>query len=148
MELSEAALTTALHRAMKDRDTVRVSVLRAVIAAIKNTKVEQRTAELPPDQIVGLVRREVKQRREVEEIARTGGRSDVLHQAEAELAILESLLPAQLAPEELEAAIRGLCAGGAASIGDVMRALQERYPGRIDGKAASALARRALTGAG
>jgi hypothetical protein len=131
---------------MKARDATRVSVLRGVIAAIKNARVEHRGAAVTEDQIVALVRREVKQRHEVVELARQGGRRDVLEQTERELAILDSLLPAVLTPEELDAAVRGLYAAGATSIGEIMRGLQAGYPGRVDGKAASTVARRVLAG--
>lgn len=144
MELSEASLVSRMHEAMKARETVRVNVLRGVIAAIKNTKVEQRVKDLPSDQIAVLIRREVKKRDEVIEIARRGGRSDVADQAEGERTMLECLLPALLTPEELEVAVRRLQADGATNIGAVMRGLQAEYPGRIDGKQASTIARRVL----
>ena len=148
MELSESALTTGMQQAMKARDRVRVTVLRGIIAAIKNAKIEQRTPDLTEDQVIGLIRREVKQREEVLELARKGGRSDVQEQTEAEVVVLESLLPSLLTPEELEAAVRRLRGAGAGSIGEVMRGLQQEYPGRIDGKAASTLARQVLAEAG
>lgn len=144
MELNEAALVADMQRAMKARDARRVSVLRGLLAAIKNAKVEHRAAALRPDQIAQLVRREVKMRDEVLELARRGGRDDVVEQNEAERAILERLLPAPLTAEELEAAVRRLQAGGAASLGEIMRQLQAEYPGRFDGKQASETARRVL----
>jgi uncharacterized protein YqeY len=139
-------LASELHRAMKARDALRVSVLRGVLAAIKNTKVEQRAGDLRPEQIVQLVRRELKQRDEVIDIARRGNRADVVEQNDRERQILIQLLPAALPPEELEAAVRRLHAGGAGSVGEIMRALQAEYPGRIDGKQASETVRRVLAG--
>lgn len=148
MELNEAALVAEMQRAMKAREALRVNVLRGLLAAIKNVKVEQRVGELRSEQIAQLVRREVKMRDEVLELARRGQRSDVIEQNEAERAMLERLLPAALTPEELEAAVRRLHADGAASLGEIMRKLQTEFPGRIDGKQASEAARQVLGGGG
>jgi uncharacterized protein YqeY len=148
VELKEAALVSEMQRAMKAREVLRVNVLRGLLAAIKNVKVEQRVAELRSDQIAQIVRREVKMRDEVLEIARRGQRSDVIEQNEAERAILERLLPAALTSEELDAAVRRLHAGGAGSIGEIMKKLQTEFPGRVDGKQASEAARRVLGGGG
>lgn len=148
VDLNEGALVSEMQRAMKARDALRVNVLRGILAAIKNVKVEQRVVELRSDQIMQLVRREVKMRDEVLELARRGQRSDVVEQNEAERAILERLLPAALDTEELDAAVRRLQAGGATSLGEIMRGLQTEYPGRIDGKQASETARRILGGGG
>jgi uncharacterized protein YqeY len=148
VELKEAALVSEMQRAMKAREALRVNVLRGLLAAIKMLKVEQRVAELRSDQIAQIVRREVKMRDEVLEIARRGQRSDVIEQNEAERAILERLLPAALTAEELDAAVRRFHAGGAASIGEIMKKLQTEFPGRVDGKQASEAARRVLGGGG
>ncbi len=148
MELNEAALIAEMQRAMKAREALRVNVLRGLLAAIKNVKVEQRVGELRSEQIAQLVRREVKMRDEVLELARRGQRSDVIEQNEAERAILERMLPAMLTTEELDAAVRRLHADGAASIGEIMRRLQTEFPGRVDGKKASETARRVLGGGG
>ena len=148
MDLNEVALVAEMQGAMKARDALRVNVLRGLIAAIKNAKVEQRVGTLRAEQITQIVRREVKMRDEVIELARRGGRRDVVEQNEAERAILERLLPALLTADEIEAAVRRLRAEGAASIGEIMRKLQTEFPGRIDGKRASETARRVLGSGG
>lgn len=141
MSIKESVLQEQLHRAMKARDTTRVSVLRGVIAGIKNAKVEQRVQELPGDQIAAVVRRELKKRDEAMEFARQGRRDDVLQQNEAERAILSALLPAMLTPEETEDTIRRFRAEGASGLGEIMKRLQSEFPGRIDGKRASEIAK-------
>jgi len=148
VDLNEVALVAEMQGAMKARDALRVNVLRGLIAAIKNAKVEQRVGTLRAEQITQIVRREVKMRDEVIELARRGGRRDVVEQNEAERAILERLLPALLTADEIEAAVRRLRAEGAASIGEIMRKLQTEFPGRIDGKQASETARRVLGSGG
>jgi hypothetical protein len=145
-ELTEAALQTRLKQAMKGRDVLQTSVLRGVIAGIKNARVEQRGTELSSEQVIAVVRRELKKRDEVIEFARQGQREDVLRQNQAERAVLAALLPPTLDPSELEAAVRRYCDEGASAIGEVMRRLQGEFPGRIDGKLANAVARRILAG--
>ena len=91
---------------MKAHDAARVSLLRGIIAAIKNAKVEQRGADVPAERIAMLVRREIKKCEEVAEIARRGGRDDVVQRNESEVGLLQELLPPSLSPDELEGAIR------------------------------------------
>src|SRR5512144_2720550 len=95
---------------MRARDRRRIDVLRGLIAAIKNAKVERQVAALPEPEIVALVRKEVNKRTEIVGFAQQAGRADAVADAEAERALLEAYLPTQLGPAELEAAIRGLAA--------------------------------------
>jgi uncharacterized protein YqeY len=143
--LTEERLAQDLTAAMKARDAQRVSVLRGVVAAAKHVKVERRVPQLEEADIVQVMRRELRKRDEAEEYAVKAGRDDLVSQNRAERAILESYVPAPLGADELEQAIRGaLAAGGARQIGAVMTVLRERFPGRVDGKAASELARKIL----
>ena len=145
MPLSEQQLANDLTRAMKAREMTRVYVLRGVLTAAKNLKVEKRGAELDEGELTQLVRRELRKREEAEEFAAKAGRQDVIDQNRAERAILEAYVPALLAAEELERIVRGLVAEtGARAIGSVMGALRERYAGRFDGRQASDIARRVL----
>lgn len=143
--MTEEQIARDLTAAMKARDAQRVAVLRSVIAAAKHLKVERRVAALDEASLVQVVRRELRQREEAEEFARQAGRSDLAEQNRAEREILEAYAPAPLAAAELEQAIREALAGGVArQMGAVMAALRERYPGRLDGKSASELARKVL----
>jgi uncharacterized protein YqeY len=147
--LTEERLAQDLTAAMKARDAQRVSVLRGVVAAAKHLKVERRVPQLEESDLVQVMRRELRKREEAEEYAVKAGREDLVTQNRDERAILESYVPAPLGGEELERAIReALAAGGERQgerqIGAVMTALRQRYPGRVDGKAASELARKIL----
>jgi uncharacterized protein YqeY len=143
--LTEERLAQDLTAAMKARDAQRVSVLRGVVAAAKHVKVERRVPQLEEADLVQVMRRELRKRDEAEEFAVKAGRDDLVTQNRAERAILESYVPAPLAGDELERAIRdALACGCARQIGAVMTALRERFPGRVDGKAASELARKIL----
>lgn len=145
MSLSEQQLTTDLTAAMKARDMPRVYVLRGLLTAAKNLKVERKGAALAEADLVQLVRRELRKREEAEEFATKAGRSDVVEQNRAERAILDAYVPALLGEPELERIVRDVVAGLAApAIGPVMSALRERYAGRFDGKQASEIARRVI----
>ena len=130
---------------MKARDAPRVAVLRGVVAAAKLVKVERRAARLDEADLVQVLRKEVRKREEAEEFAVKAGRDDLVSQNRAERAILEDYVPAPLGPDEVERAIRdALAAGVPRQMGAVMAALRERFPGRVDGKVASELARKVL----
>jgi uncharacterized protein len=143
--LSEQRLTDDLTAAMKARDMARVYVLRGVVAAAKNLKVEKRAAALEEADLVQVVRREIRKREEAEEFASKAGRAELVEQNRAERALLEGYVPAPLDPATLEATIRDIVATpDARSIGAVMGALRDRFAGRFDGKQASELVRRIL----
>jgi hypothetical protein len=143
--LTEEQLAGDLTRAMKARDAVRTSVLRGVITAAKNLKVEKRGAALSEVELVQIVRKEIRKREEAEEFAAKAAREDVVGQNRAEREILEAYAPAPLAAAELEQAIREIVAQpDARNLGAIMQALKTRYAGRYDGKQASDLSRRIL----
>jgi uncharacterized protein YqeY len=143
--LTEERLADDLTRAMKAREMPRVYVLRGLITAAKNLKVERRGAVLAEADLVQLVRREIRKREEAEEFAVKAGRSELVEQNRAERALLEAYVPALLAPAELEEAIRTIAARPEArSLGAIMGALRERFAGRFDGRQASEIARRVL----
>jgi uncharacterized protein YqeY len=143
--ISEELLAEDLTRAMKAREMPRVYVLRGVLTAVKNLKVEKRGAPLGETDLVQIVRREIRKREEAEEFAAKAGRGELVEQNRSERAMLEAYVPAQLAPADLERAIREIAARpDARSIGAVMAALRERFAGRFDGRQASDIARRVL----
>lgn len=145
MSLSEEALSAELTRAMKAREMERVYVLRGVLTAVKNTKVEKRIQVLPEPDLVQMVRREIRQREEAESFAVQGGRTEAVEKNRRERALLESLVPAQLDAAALEAAIRAIVARpDAGSLGAVMSVLKAELAGRYDGRQASEIARRVL----
>ena len=138
--LDEARLQRDLQDAMRARDRPRIDVLRGLIAAIKNAKVERQVAELPEAEIVALVRKEMNKRTEIIGYATQAGRADTVAQSEADKALLETYLPQQLDAAALEAVVRGLAAElGTTQIGPLMAELRKRHAGQFDGKQASEL---------
>ena len=130
-------LETDLKQAIRARDNVRRSVIRLVMAAIKNAEIARRAA-LDDADILGVIAKEVKQRHESIEAFRQGNRHDLVAQEEAELAILKEYLPQQLTREEIIAEARQVIAEvGAQGPGDkgkVMPKLIAQLKGRADGR--------------
>lgn len=140
---SEEGLQEELKGAMRARDMPRVYVLRGLLTAIKNLKVEKQVGLLPEPEIVGLVRKELGKRVEAIGYAEKAGRSETVAQNEVEKAILEAYLPAQLDAAALEAVIRSLAAElGTTQIGPLMAELRSRHAGQYDGKLASEIIKR------
>lgn len=136
----EARLQRDLQDAMRARDRLRIDVLRGVITAVKNTKVDKQVPELPEAEIVAVLRKELNKRAEIADFARKAGRDETVAQAEAERAILDAYLPAQMDAAALEAAIRAIAGDlGGVQIGPVMAELRKRHAGQFDGKLASEL---------
>jgi uncharacterized protein len=133
--------------AMRSGDALRRDVLRMVQNAIYNTE-KAKKVTLSEDEILGIVVREEKTRRESVEAYRQGGREDLAAKEEAEIAILADYLPQALTDDELRALVEeAVAATGATSardMGKVMGWLSPRIRGRADGKVASGLVAQAL----
>ena len=140
---SEEQLQRDLQAAMKARAAEKVLILRGLIAAIKNVKVEKQVATLPEADIATLVRKEISKRVEAADFARKAGRAELVDNNEREKAVLEAYLPQQLDAAALEGLIRQLATElGTTQIGPIMAALRDRYAGQFDGKLASELIRK------
>jgi uncharacterized protein YqeY len=130
-------LEADLRQAMKDRDNVKRSVLRLLLAAIQNAEIAKRGSLDNPD-VLGIVAREVKQRNESIEAFKQGDRQDLVAQEEAEMAVLKEYLPRQLSREEviIEArqVIEEVGAQGPRDKGKVMSRLMAQLKGKADGR--------------
>src|SRR5436309_4394397 len=94
--LTEQQLADDLTRAMKAREMSRVYVLRGLLTAAKNLKVEKRGAALAEADLAQLVRREIRKREEAEEFAAKAGRSELVAQNRSEREMLEAYVPVSL----------------------------------------------------
>jgi uncharacterized protein YqeY len=142
-------LTEDLKQAMRQGDERRKSTIRLVRAAIINAEIEQ-GEDLGEDEVLAIIAKQAKQRREsVAEFAK-GGRQDLVDQEEEELQILLSYLPAQMSRDEIEVAARQVIAEvGATSMaqmGEVMRQLMSQLKGKADGSLVNQVVREILTG--
>jgi len=130
-------LEADLWQAMKDRDNVKRSTLRLLLAAIKNAEIAKRGSLDNPD-ILGVVAKEVKQRNESIEAFKQGDRQDLVAREEAEMAILKEYLPRQLSREEViveaRQVIEEVGAQGPRDKGKVMSRIMAQLKGKADGR--------------
>ncbi|MGI8871085.1 MAG: GatB/YqeY domain-containing protein [Candidatus Limnocylindria bacterium] len=141
-------IEAAMREAMKARDERRTQTLRMAIAAAQNRRIELRR-DLTDDDVVEIVGKQVKQRRESEELFRTGARPELAEREAAEAAILGEFLPEPLAADEIERLVRAAIvdtgAVGPADLGRVMGRVAPQVRGRADGRALSELVRTLLS---
>jgi len=145
----KAEIQLAVKVAMKSGDTVTLSTLRLLLAALQNEEIRIRRA-LGADEIQKIIGTLCKQRGEAIELYRQGGREELAAKEEAELAILKKFLPQQLSDEEIKSVIQGsideVGAKGLADLGKVMKLVMPKVTGRSDGKRVSDLAKSLLGG--
>jgi uncharacterized protein YqeY len=144
-------LRADLTTAMKQRDEVRTRTLRMVLTSVSNEEVAGRAArELSDDEVLKIVAREAKRRREAAAAFTEAGRDDQAAAERAEDAVLVGYLPAQLGDDELAglvaAAIATTGAAGPGAIGQVMKAVTPQVAGRAEGSRVAAEVRRQLAG--
>lgn len=135
-----------LRAAMKARDRERTAALRMLLASVKNAAVAEGRGpqgELDDEAIVRLVQSETKRRREAAEAFREGGREESAAAEEAEAAVYEAYLPAQLSDDELAGIVDQVIADEEASsmsdMGRVMKAVMPQVAGQADGSRVSAM---------
>jgi uncharacterized protein YqeY len=130
-------LADDLKHAMRDGDKVKRSAIRLAIAAIKNTEIARQTT-LEDSDILGVIAKEIRQRKESIEAFKQGGRQELAAQEEAEMAVLEQYMPRQISREEIAAEARRVIeevgASGIRDKGKVMPQLIARLKGRADGR--------------
>jgi uncharacterized protein YqeY len=147
-------LNDSLKEAMKAKDQRRVSTLRMVLAALKDRDIAARTEEsregIPDEEVLGMLTKMVKQRRDSITAFEQGGRADLAAAEAEEIAIIEGFLPRQMDEAEVRAAaaavVQELGAAGPKDMGKVMAALKERHAGQMDFGKASGVVKGLLTG--
>ncbi|WP_022920968.1 GatB/YqeY domain-containing protein [Ornithinimicrobium pekingense] len=147
----KATLQGDLTEAMRAQDKVRAGTLRMALTAISTEEVagkEHRT--LGEDEVLRVLVKEAKKRREAAEAYTGAGRPELAAREEAELAVLEQYLPAQLDDAELDRlaheTVAELGVSGMGGMGQVMKALQPKVAGRAEGGRVAAAVRSALSG--
>ena len=142
MSLQER-LSQEIKSAMLARDADRLGALRMLKSAVGYVLIEKKAESLPDTDFIAIVQKEVKKRRDSMEQFEKGGRAELAAKEKEEITILESFLPQQLSPEELEKLVRDAIAEtGATSkkeMGPVIKAVQTKAAGRADGKTISQL---------
>jgi uncharacterized protein YqeY len=143
-------LRSDLTAAMKARDEVRTRTLRMALTAVSNAEVAGATArELSDDEVLKVLTREAKRRREAADAFATAGRTEQAAAEQAEGEVLDGYLPDQLGDDEIAAIVTAEIeqsgAAGMGAMGQVMKAVTPRVAGRADGGRVAAEVRRQLT---
>ncbi len=144
-------LQNDLTAAMRARDEVRSGTIRMVLTAIKNEEVAGKEArELSDAEVITVLSREAKKRREAAEAYEQAGAADRAANEKAEGSIIAEYLPAQLSEQEIKvliaAAIAETGASGPQQMGLVMKSIQPKIAGKADGGVVSSLVKAALSG--
>ncbi len=127
-----------MQNSLKKGDKIRLSTMRLLLSEIKNLEKEKRISDLSDDDVLSVVRREIKRRDQALEEFRKAERKDLVDKEEKERQILEEYLPAQLSQEELEAMVRRVIQETGATTsretGKVMSRMMQEVKGKADGK--------------
>jgi len=141
-----------LKDAMREKNAIKLGVLRMLKAALTNATIEKGGADskLTDAEAAQVIRKQVKQRQDSIESFEKGGRADLAAKEKEELSILQSYLPQGMTADEISTVVRETIAEVGASskaqMGAVMKALQAKVAGRADGKTLSAEVQRQLSG--
>jgi uncharacterized protein YqeY len=132
-----------MNAARKAQDKQRTLVLGTIISNLKNREIDLRRPATD-DEVVEVVRKGIKIRREAIEQYTAGGRQDLVDAEQAQVRILEEFLPPAVDPEEIRAAVREVIAGGARDVGKVMGQVLPKFKGRAEGKLINQIVREEL----
>jgi uncharacterized protein YqeY len=138
-----ARLQADLNASRKALDKPATLLLGTIIADVKNRSIELRR-DLTDDDVVEVLRRGIKRRRESIAMYVAGKRQELADKEQAEVALLEQYLPPSVDPEEIRSAVRAAVAAGAATIGAVMGKVMPQFKGRVEGGTINAIAREEL----
>ncbi len=137
------ALRAAMNAARKAQDKDRTLVLGTILANLKNREIDLRRPATD-EEVVEVLRKGIKIRREAIEQYGAGGRTDLAQAEQAQITVLEEFLPPAVDPEEIRTAVREVIAGGTKELGKVMGQIVPRYKGRADGKLINQIVREEL----
>jgi len=132
-----------LNAARRAQDKPAVLLLGSIIADVRNAEIALGRAITDAD-VVEVMRRGIKRRREAIEMYDAGARAELAQQERIEVGLLERYLPAAPADEEIREAIRQAIAGGASNVGAVMGKVMPQFKGRAEGGQINAIAREEL----
>ena len=144
-------ITNDMKQAMKARDELQLSVLRMLLAALKNKKIELKSAdELTDEQAVQVVKSEIKKRRDAITSYTAGKRDDLANKEKSELSVLEQYMPAQMSKVEIESVVKEIVSQmedvKPSDFGRVMGQVMGRTKGQADGTVVSEAVKKVLHG--
>jgi len=137
-------LQSDLNASRKAQDKPATLLLGTIVSDIKNREIEL-TRDLTDEDVIEVVRRGIKKRREALEMFEKGNRPELAAIEGAQVKLLEAYLPGGPSTDEIRAAVRAAIGGGAANIGAVMALVMPQFKGRADGGAITKVVREELT---
>ena len=137
-------------QAMKDRNSAKSSTLSFLRAQIKNVRIEAKSDQVADEEVVKVIKKQIKQRQDSIAQFQQGGRQDLADKEIAELSILKSYLPEEMGEDQVRAiitaTIQEVGAKSANDMGKVMKALMPKVAGKADNKLVSDLVKKLLAG--
>lgn len=131
----------------KEEGKLALNTIRMARAHIRQAEIDNGHADFNDDQVLAVLRKEVKQRKETLAEIEGSGREDLVKQTKAEIDVLEKYLPAEMAPEAVEAAVKEIVDAmdpGQRNMGSVMKAVMAKLKGQADGKLINQIVRKLL----
>ena len=131
----------------KEEGKLALNTIRMARAHIRQAEIDNGHADFNDDQVLAVLRKEVKQRKETLSEIESSGREDLVEQTKAEIDVLEKYLPAEMTPEAVEVAVKEIVDAmdpGQKNMGSVMKAVMAKLKGQADGKLMSQIVRKLL----
>lgn len=131
----------------KEEGKLALNTIRTARAHIRQAEIDNGHADFNDDQVLAVLRKEVKQRKETLSEIESSGREDLVEQTKAEIDVLEKYLPAEMTPEAVEAAVKEIVDAmdpGQKNMGSVMKAVMAKLKGQADGKLINQIVRKLL----
>lgn len=131
----------------KEEGKLALNTIRMARAHIRQAEIDNGHADFNDDQVLAVLRKEVKQRKETLSEIESSGREDLVEQTKAEIDVLEKYLPAEMTPEAVEAAVKEIVDAmdpGQKNMGSVMKAVMAKLKGQADGKLINQIVRKLL----
>lgn len=131
----------------KEEGKLALNTIRMARAHIRQAEIDNGHADFNDDQVLAVLRKEVKQRKETLSEIEGSGREDLVKQTKAEINVLEKYLPAEMAPVAVEAAVKEIVDAmdpGQRNMGSVMKAVMAKLKGQADGKLINQIVRKLL----
>lgn len=131
----------------KEEGKLALNTIRIARAHIRQAEIDNGHADFNDDQVLAVLRKEVKQRKETLSEIESSGREDLVEQTKAEIDVLEKYLPAEMTPEAVEAAVKEIVDAmdpGQKNMGSVMKAVMAKLKGQADGKLINQIVRKLL----
>ena len=131
----------------KEEGKLALNTIRMACAHIRQAEIDNGHADFNDDQVLAVLRKEVKQRKETLSEIESSGREDLVEQTKAEIDVLEKYLPAEMTPEAVEAVVKEIVDAmdpGQKNMGSVMKAVMAKLKGQADGKLINQIVRKLL----